>query len=481
LTTVASFNNQAWEQEQAWRSIAQTIFIICIFGITTMVFTYDAHKLVIAPIEKMVRIVEELAANPLTTFENDESEDENESEMLKLARKQNRTKKNEGGYETKLLENCIKKIGGLLQVGFGEAGAEIIATNMNGSGLLDPMVPGRKIQAVFGFCDIRNFMATTEVLREEVMLFVNEIANIVHSQVSAHSGNANRNMGDSFLLVWKRTASPDGNWTDIVEKALISFLKVNIDINRSPDLRQYNSPDSKIGARLRKYIPDFRVRLGFGLHIGWAIEGAIGSIRKIDASYLSPHINLAGRLEEYTRVYGVTILFSGEFYELLGDDAKKCSRKVDEVLLKGTNHPVSLYTYDCNFNDLGVKLKAIRLKGDDHEEEKVVDRRISLIGPAPIIGHNRELIEVEKSAFRTDLELRALQWELPPQFLPLCRKGVSVYLAGKWKEAKILMEAACRVAPSEKNGPCGCVLEFMAAHEFVAPPDWPGYRALGKK
>lgn len=31
---------------------------------------------------------------------------------------------------------------------------------------------------------------------------------------------------------------------------------------------------------------DAQVTLGFGLHCGWAIEGAIGSEYKIDASYL---------------------------------------------------------------------------------------------------------------------------------------------------------------------------------------------------
>ena len=37
--------------------------------------------------------------------------------------------------------------------------------------------------------------------------------------------------------------------------------------------------------------------MGFGLNLGWAIEGAIGSTYKIDASYLSPNVNLAARLE----------------------------------------------------------------------------------------------------------------------------------------------------------------------------------------
>lgn len=30
-----------------------------------------------------------------------------------------------------------------------------------------------------------------------------------------------------------------------------------------------------------------------GLHYGWAIEGTIGSNHKVDASYLSPNVNMA--------------------------------------------------------------------------------------------------------------------------------------------------------------------------------------------
>jgi len=48
-------------------------------------------------------------------------------------------------------------------------------------------------------------------------------------------------------------------------------------------------------------IPNFKVDMGFGLHQGWAIEGAIGSVFKIDASYLSPNVNMASRLEAATR------------------------------------------------------------------------------------------------------------------------------------------------------------------------------------
>lgn len=48
-------------------------------------------------------------------------------------------------------------------------------------------------------------------------------------------------------------------------------------------------------------MPDYSVKLGYGLHLGWAIEGAIGSVFKIDASYLSPNVNMAARLETATK------------------------------------------------------------------------------------------------------------------------------------------------------------------------------------
>ena len=52
----------------------------------------------------------------------------------------------------------------MLALGFGEAGSKIIADNMKGSGDVNPMLPGQKIIAIFGFCDIRNFTDATEVL-----------------------------------------------------------------------------------------------------------------------------------------------------------------------------------------------------------------------------------------------------------------------------------------------------------------------------
>jgi len=42
----------------------------------------------------------------------------------------------------------------MLQIGFGEAGASIIAMNLdNSTQVIQPIVPGRRIMGIFGFCD----------------------------------------------------------------------------------------------------------------------------------------------------------------------------------------------------------------------------------------------------------------------------------------------------------------------------------------
>lgn len=102
----------------------------------------------------MVSLIRKLAENPLAQARVEKDEDEPE------------------GYEIKLLESTLEKIGMLLQVGFGVAGDAIIGNNIGGGGALNPMIPGRKTFAIFGFCDIRYFVYATEFLQEDIMVRV---------------------------------------------------------------------------------------------------------------------------------------------------------------------------------------------------------------------------------------------------------------------------------------------------------------------
>ena len=88
--------------------------------------------------------------------------------------------------------------------------------------------------------------------------------------------------------------------------------------------------------------------MGFGLHQGWAIEGAIGSYFKIDASYLSPNVNMAARLEAATRQYQVPLLLSGDMYDCVSPSIKELCREIDTVTVKGSVQPMRLFTVDLD-------------------------------------------------------------------------------------------------------------------------------------
>jgi hypothetical protein len=258
ITTEMIFDNLTKSQGEARFSMYTTLFVTFLLVVGTYFFSSDVNRLIIGPIERLVDLVRKISANPLGV------------EYKMLGEKEGFLK----GMETTILLTTINKIGGLMQVGFGEAGATVIAKNLADSsgGRLNLTGGGTMIQSIFGFCDIRQFTDTTECLQEEVMLFVNRIAFILHDIVVQCAGSANKNIGDAFLLAWKIDDKMSENQISILaDKALLAFLKTFIEISRH---QKYICAFSlRATERLRKRFPNYNVRIGSGLHVGWAIEG----------------------------------------------------------------------------------------------------------------------------------------------------------------------------------------------------------------
>ena len=125
-------------------SLGRTIFVCIVLTSGALMFAKDATDLALTPIEKMIENVNLIARNPILAKE------------LKL-------NKDDGNQmETIIIANAIIKIGTLLALGYGDAGSEIIGSNMAKGGDVDPMIPGKKKCAIYGFCDIRNFTDATE-------------------------------------------------------------------------------------------------------------------------------------------------------------------------------------------------------------------------------------------------------------------------------------------------------------------------------
>ena len=480
------FNNNSVLEEVALNGILTTLFVSLVMLTGTVVFTADVQNLVLKPIERMMNMVEQVSKDPLKPLYFDHES-------------------GSGEYETRLLEGTIEKITSLLRVGFGEAGAGIISANLNledNTSVINPLIPGVRIYAIFGFCDIHHFEDINEKLGKDIMTFVNTIAAIVHNSVHDWKGQSNKNLGNAFLVVWRigdehtlqtiLNASTDNRQTmvatdkapkkrkghaidlrrvpgvdQLADMAMIAYLKIIAELNRSKEILAYRSEPRLTNNGTTNY----QVSMGFGLHAGWGIEGAVGSLQKVDATYLSPHVNMSARLESSSRQYGTPLLVSQNFFDLMSVEGQSKCRRLDVVTVKGSEVPIGIYTYDCLQDQLFRSKRSQKAGSKKNEEENATN----------FYTNTADLHEV----FEKDYDLVTLRKHITPEFLNEFKQGVDTYLQGDWTAARKYLEKASELmsqVPSKTgDGPSLTLLRYMEAHGWQAPSSWKGFRPLTSK
>lgn len=442
---VAKYSLKTEIKSDAFLDVLTTLFVAMLLLLTVYVFQSLSDRLVLTPIQSMVDLVEAVAEDPSREFEL--------------------SAEGGGNYETRHIESAIQKITGLLRVGFGIAGAEIIRENLQNSDSasdepLDLLSAGKRIYAAFGFCDIHEFDHVTDVLAVEIMDFVNNVACVVHEHVDTWDGQCNKNLGNSFLVLWRvPPAMTAGNsnidvtrlpsMRVIADKALIAFVKVALDINRDETLLAYRSDE-----RLTHEGHPFRVAMGFGLHIGWAIEGPVGSLQKVDATYLSPHVNMTARLETASRQYGVPLLMSEIFFRCLSEKAKEQCRKLDRISVKGSVQSIDIFTFDGHPDAVLPRKRQLFLEQDSSRTYDP-DNNVQY--------------------WNVDDDLRAFKAHFPPELHALHAAGVSCYLRGDWTQARDKLQQVDNTLKDGGfggDGPSRTLLGFMGRRGFEAPPEW---------
>ena len=279
------------------------------------------------------------------------------------------------------LMSTILRIGSLMKVGFGEAGAKIIKQSLTLSSSSDiefvrtnmkKKESDTNVSCIFLFCDIRRFTDATECLREEVFVFTNKIAAVVHSFCHSYGGSANKNIGDAFLVSWLLTEDKSRHKVtrmalhaadNQADKALLSVVRIIISLQNESffldELREETR--SRLTEKFAMAPGTSLVQMGFGLHAGKAVQGAIGSQRKLDATYISNAVEQAEYLESSTKRYGVKMLMSGEFYTLLHKSNQRRCRQLDQVFFRDEDgdeyeeppspddfEKMELYTFDMD-------------------------------------------------------------------------------------------------------------------------------------
>ena len=272
------------------------------------------------------------------------------------------------------------------------------------------------------------------------------------------------------------------------DRAVIGMLKSYAGIYRDGKLLNWKN-DFRLGAG----VGAFSVNMIFGMDAGWAVEGAVGSEYKIDATYLSPHVNMASRMMSACKQYGVSILLSQAVQELMSDIARSKLRQLDTVTVKGSSLKQRIYTYDARHKGVD-----FFLFGRSDEQADVDSDRYS------------------PNVWNTDQDLRAMRQHVTEDFEFEFNRGRDAYLSGDWTKALKILEGAneimvetvmnqgyiqdelnelqnrvsegddVRAAENELrtetgDGPCRRLIAYMESEGGVPPESWKGYRPLTSK
>eukprot|EP00536_Pseudo-nitzschia_multiseries_P017930 jgi/Psemu1/328688/estExt_fgenesh1_pg.C_19450001 len=364
-------------------------------------FAGPIMTLVVNPIERALKLLNMLVMDPLG-YQNSLQYKNFLTEPDKIAESGLWSKDVLKGMETEFLMSTIVRIGSLMKVGFGSAGVKIIRNNLQKDGNTGAVIlssQGSRVSCIFMFCDIRSFTDATECLQEEVFVFTNQIAAVVHSICNSYSGSTNKNIGDAFLVSWKLDDGPTGTKKFgnakakryQADKALLSVVKISIALHHNDFYVELLSNHAK-KALMDKFKdrPGPIVQLGFGLHAGKAIEGAIGSQRKIDATYVSMAVETAEYLETSTKKYNVNMLMSCSFHRLLRASRRQRCRKIDRIMFQDDDDDdeddefreevvssrgkvMELFTYDIDVNALFDHAESDDDNDEDNDEEEPID------------------------------------------------------------------------------------------------------------
>jgi adenylate cyclase len=147
------------------------------------------------------------------------------------------------------------------------------------------------------FADVRGFSRLSEGMDAEALIrFVNRLFTPLSEIILAERGTIDKFMGDAVMAFWNAPL-PDPQHAANACRAALSMIA---------ELERMNAAWSAEAALEGQSAP--LVRIGIGLNTGSCCVGNVGSPQRFDYSILGDAVNVASRLEETTKTYGVPII-----------------------------------------------------------------------------------------------------------------------------------------------------------------------------
>jgi adenylate cyclase len=175
---------------------------------------------------------------------------------------------------------------------------------------------GSRREVTVLFTDVADFTAKTERADpSQVMIFTSRYFAALSDEIMRHQGTVDKYIGDAVMAFWNAPAD-DPDHTVNACRAILACLAANEALNKEFRCEGWPPYDTR-----------------FGLHVGDAVVGNIGSRDRMNYTALGATINLASRLEGLNKNYGTRVLVSAAVRARVGEAF--LFRSVDSITPKG--------------------------------------------------------------------------------------------------------------------------------------------------
>ena len=171
------------------------------------------------------------------------------------------------------------------------------------------------------FADLFQFtQLTADLAPERVVEILNACFGVLSEAVNAQNGMVDKFLGDGLMAVF---GAPDQDPEHAV-KAVRAALDMQAAL-----------------ATLRRDVGLPELRVGIGINTGPAIVGNVGSEEHLDYTAIGNVVNLAARLEDFTRGLGAAIVVGSETMQRMGEEF--VTERIDGVKLKGVRELLTIF------------------------------------------------------------------------------------------------------------------------------------------
>jgi len=208
-----------------------------------------------------------------------------------------------------------------LQNSFSRFAPEEIVESIIASGVSSQ---GERKEVTALFADLVGYTALSESIEPTVQVrILNGYFERMSRAITEHRGHVSTFVGDGILALFGALRPNPWQGNDAVHAALAMRR----------ELAEYNDELEKEGLPM--------LSIGVGLHRGVGVTGLVGSRDLMQFTFVGRVVNLASRVQDITRQYGVDILLTKAVQQNL--NSRFVLRQLPPIEVRGVSEPVVIF------------------------------------------------------------------------------------------------------------------------------------------